>query len=112
MKKPGFGLMRLPKKGLFTDIEMCIRDREKAGEKLGYPLKAETDGSGGVKNRLTKKEIEECDGIIVPADRGRRDAQLVGAGGGHRPPGLRLCRALAAGRGVGQDAGDVYKRQR
>ena len=32
---------------------------------MGYPLKAETNGSGGAKNILTKKEIEECDGIII-----------------------------------------------
>lgn len=29
----------------------------------------ETNGSGGAKNILTKKDIEECDGIIVAADK-------------------------------------------
>ena len=32
-------------------------------------LKAETNGSGGAKNVLTKEEIENCDGIIVAADK-------------------------------------------
>ena len=44
---------------------MAAEALEKAGEKLGYSLKAETNGSGGAKNILTKKEIEECDGIII-----------------------------------------------
>lgn len=48
---------------------MAAEALEKAGEKLGYPLKAETNGSGGAKNVLTRKEIEECDGIIVAADK-------------------------------------------
>ena len=48
---------------------MAAEALEKAGEKLGYPLKAETNGSGGAKNVLTKKEIEECDGIIIAADK-------------------------------------------
>ena len=46
---------------------MAAEALEKAGEKLGYPLKAETNGSGGAKNVLTKKEIAECDGIIIAA---------------------------------------------
>lgn len=34
----------------------------------GYKVKVETNGSGGVKNRLTAAEIDEADGIIVAAD--------------------------------------------
>lgn len=48
---------------------MAAEALEKAGEKLGYSVKAETNGSGGAKNILTKKEIEECDGIIIAADK-------------------------------------------
>lgn len=51
---------------------------EKAGEKLGYPLKAETNGSGGAKNVLTKKEIAECDGIILAADKNAEIARFDG----------------------------------
>lgn len=51
---------------------------EKAGEKLGYSLKAETNGSGGAKNILTKKEIEECDGIIIAADKNVEMARFDG----------------------------------
>ena len=46
---------------------MAAEALEKAGEKLGYSVKAETNGSGGAKNVLTKKEIEECDAIIIAA---------------------------------------------
>ena len=48
---------------------MAAEALEKAGEKLGYSVKAETNGSGGAKNVLTKKEIEECEGIIIAADK-------------------------------------------
>ena len=48
---------------------MAAEALEKAGEKMGYPLKAETNGSGGAKNVLTKAEIAECDGIIIAADK-------------------------------------------
>ena len=48
---------------------MAAEALEKAGEKLGYAVKAETNGSGGAKNVLTKKEIDACDGIIIAADK-------------------------------------------
>ncbi len=48
---------------------MAAEALEKAGEKLGISIKVETNGSGGVKNKLTAKEIEECDGIIIAADK-------------------------------------------
>ena len=57
---------------------MAAEALEKAGEKLGYPLKAETNGSGGAKNILTKKEIEECDGIIIAADKNVEMARFDG----------------------------------
>lgn len=57
---------------------MAAEALEKAGEKMGYPLKAETNGSGGAKNILTKKEIEECDGIIIAADKNVKMARFDG----------------------------------
>ncbi|MDE7194968.1 MAG: fructose-specific PTS transporter subunit EIIC [Oscillospiraceae bacterium] len=48
---------------------MAAEALEKAGKKLGITIKVETNGSGGAKNILTKQEIEECDGIIVAADK-------------------------------------------
>ena len=57
---------------------MAAEALEKAGEKLGYALKAETDGSGGVKNRLTREEIEAADGIIVAADKNVEMARFDG----------------------------------
>ncbi|WP_347549237.1 fructose-specific PTS transporter subunit EIIC [Pseudalkalibacillus hwajinpoensis] len=41
--------------------------KAKAAE-LGYGVKVETNGSGGVKNRLTDEEIEKAPAIIVAAD--------------------------------------------
>lgn len=57
---------------------MAAEALEKAGEKMGYPLKAETNGSGGAKNVLTKKEIAECDGIIIAADKNVEMARFDG----------------------------------
>ncbi len=48
---------------------MAAEALEKAGEEMGIPLKAETNGSGGAKNVLTKEEIEAADGIIIAADK-------------------------------------------
>lgn len=42
---------------------------EEKAKELGISLKVETDGSGGAKNVLTSKEIQECDAIIVAADK-------------------------------------------
>lgn len=36
---------------------------------MNCPLKAETNGSGGAKNVLTRREIADCDGIIIAADK-------------------------------------------
>ena len=57
---------------------MAAEALEKAGEKLGYPIKAETNGSGGAKNILTKQEIAECDGIIIAADKNVEMARFNG----------------------------------
>lgn len=48
---------------------MAAEALEKAGKKLGISIKVETNGSGGAKNILTDKEIAECDGIIIAADK-------------------------------------------
>lgn len=48
---------------------MAAEALEKAGKKLGIPIKVETNGSGGAKNILTQEEIDACDGIIVAADK-------------------------------------------
>lgn len=48
---------------------MAAEALDKAGKKLGITIKVETNGSGGAKNILTQEEIENCDGIIVAADK-------------------------------------------
>lgn len=48
---------------------MAAEALEKAGSKLGIAIKVETNGSGGAKNVLTQEEIDQCDGIIVAADK-------------------------------------------
>ena len=57
---------------------MAAEALQKAGEKMGITIKVETDGSGGAKNVLTKKEIEACDGIICAVDRNVEMARFDG----------------------------------
>lgn len=75
---------------------MAAEALEKKGNEMGITIKVETNGSGGVKNRLTAKEIEECDGIIVAADKNVKTARFDGkpvlftkvADGIHKPEEL------------------------
>ncbi|WP_299348490.1 fructose-specific PTS transporter subunit EIIC [uncultured Catenibacterium sp.] len=57
---------------------MAAENLTKAGEKLGVPLKAETNGSEGIGNALTADEIAACDGIIVAADKNVEMARFDG----------------------------------
>lgn len=57
---------------------MAAEALEKAGEKMGIAVKAETNGSGGAKNVLTREEIENCDGIIIAADKTVETARFNG----------------------------------
>lgn len=57
---------------------MAAEALEKAGAALGVPLKAETNGSGGAKNVLTKEEIAAADGIIIAADKNVSMARFDG----------------------------------
>lgn len=47
---------------------MAAESLEKAGKALGVQVKVETHGSIGIENKLTDKEIEEADGVIIAAD--------------------------------------------
>lgn len=47
---------------------MAAESLEKKAHEMGYSIKVETRGSGGAKNVLTPKEIEEAACIIVAAD--------------------------------------------
>ncbi len=75
---------------------MAAEALEKKGNEMGITIKVETNGSSGVKNRLTAKEIEECDGIIVAADKNVETARFDGkpvlftkvADGIHKPEEL------------------------
>lgn len=57
---------------------MAAESLEEKGKELGIPVKAETNGSGGAKNVLTKEEIEACDGIIIAADKNVEMARFDG----------------------------------
>ncbi len=51
---------------------------KKAAKKLGVSIKVETNGSSGVKHRLTDDEIANCDGIIIAADKSVQTARFDG----------------------------------
>lgn len=57
---------------------MAAESLEKTAKELGYTIKVETNGSGGDKNILTAQEIEECDCIIVAADKDVKMARFDG----------------------------------
>ncbi len=48
---------------------MAAENLESTAKKMGISLKAETDGSGGAQNVLTREEIANAQAIIVAADR-------------------------------------------
>lgn len=48
---------------------MAADSLNKTAKELGINIKVETNGSTGVKNILTKEDIEKADGIIVAADK-------------------------------------------
>ena len=48
---------------------MAAESLEKKGREMNIGVKAETQGSGGAKNILTREEIANCDGIIIAADK-------------------------------------------
>ncbi|SEW34699.1 PTS fructose transporter subunit IIABC [[Clostridium] fimetarium] len=57
---------------------MAAEALELKGKELGYALKAETNGSGGAQNVLTKEEIAKADGIIIAADKNVEMARFDG----------------------------------
>lgn len=57
---------------------MAAENLENTGKKLGIPLKAETDGSGGAQNVLTREEIAAADAIIIAADKNVEMARFDG----------------------------------
>ena len=75
---------------------MAAEALNKAAEKMGITIKVETNGSGGAKNVLTEKDIKECDGIIIAADKSVETARFDGkpvystkvADGIHKPEEL------------------------
>lgn len=48
---------------------MAAESLEEKAKEMGVSIKVETDGSGGAKNVLTSKEIEEAECIIIAADK-------------------------------------------
>lgn len=71
-KKPDGSLRVLAVTACPTGIAhtyMAAEALEKKGRELNIGVKAETQGSGGAKNVLTKEEIAACDGIIIAADK-------------------------------------------
>ena len=57
---------------------MAAEALEQQAVKMGIFLKAETNGSSGAKNVLTKAEIAEADGIIIAADKNVAMARFDG----------------------------------
>lgn len=54
---------------------MAAEAIKKAAKKMGHTVKVETQGSIGIENKLTKKDIENADLIIICADVSLREAE-------------------------------------
>lgn len=75
---------------------MAAEALQKAGDEMGISVKVETNGSGGAKNVLTDEDIENCEGIIIAADKSVETARFDGkpvystkvADGIHKPQEL------------------------
>jgi len=75
---------------------MAAEALEKAGKETNHKIKVETQGQSGVKNQLTKQEIEKAKAIIVAADtnvdlsrfNGKKLVKTRVADGIHRPKEL------------------------
>ncbi|MFD2922267.1 PTS fructose transporter subunit IIABC [Halobacillus naozhouensis] len=48
---------------------MAAENLQKAGDGMDVDMKVETQGSIGVENALTEKDIEEADGVIIASDK-------------------------------------------
>jgi PTS system fructose-specific IIC component len=57
---------------------MAAENLQKAAEKLGVQIKVETQGSIGVENEFTEKDIREADGIIIAADKSVNKDRFIG----------------------------------
>ena len=57
---------------------MVAEALEEKAKQMEITIKVETDGSGGTKNAPTTKEIEECEAIIVAADKNVEMARFNG----------------------------------
>ncbi len=57
---------------------MAAEALENTAKEMGISIKVETDGSGGVKNKLTAEEIKQAECIIVAADKNVEMARFDG----------------------------------
>lgn len=54
---------------------MSAESLELSAKKMGVKIKVETQGSSGIENKLTVKEIEEADCVIITNDVEIRESQ-------------------------------------
>ncbi|WP_019637166.1 fructose-specific PTS transporter subunit EIIC [Paenibacillus fonticola] len=57
---------------------MAAENLQKAADKLGIPMKVETQGSIGVENEFSEQDIAQADGIIIAADKHVDKSRFVG----------------------------------
>lgn len=57
---------------------MAAEKLSQAAKNAGYKIKVETNGQGGIENRLTREDIEAAEGIIVAADKNVEMARFTG----------------------------------
>lgn len=97
---------------------MAAESLRKKGEELGIKIKVETNGSTGVKNRLSDKEIKEAKGIIVAADKNvemdrfdGKHVDVVGVKEGIKRPEELIKRALNGEAPIYKRDGSIKKEE-
>lgn len=92
---------------------MAAEALENAGDRLGYKIKVETNGSSGAKNVLTRDEIASADGIIIAADKNvdmaRFDGKLLiktSVSNGINKPEELINRIISGDAGIYHHSGD------
>lgn len=91
---------------------MAAEGLAQAAEKKGVKIKVETNGSGGVKNKLTAEEIKNAKAVIIAADRKVETDRF----NGKRVINVRVSEGIHRAEGLIEDAlngkGEIFKAEK
>lgn len=96
---------------------MAAENLEKAAKEMGVEIKVETQGSIGVENELTEKDIQEAAGIIIAADKtvnkdrfNGKQLLVTGVQDGIRKPKELIQKVIDGNAPIHQSSGQTEKK--